>query len=127
MDGMQPPSIALASLAVALAGEAALHGGCGIRLVPHRHAGAYVRSGRLLQHLDEPGLHFLHFYVTFLTRTHNLFLGLDHDVVPPWDTEGLACRSLDGSLFRMRVDVLNQLGGEHALDALNCFGITTIR
>jgi len=121
MDGMQPPSIALATLAAALAaGAAALYGGCGIRLVPHRHVGAYVRCGRLVQHLDEPGLRF---YNPFLTKTHNLFLGLDHDVVPPWDMEGLACRSLDGSLFRMRVDVLNRLDGEHALDTLNRFGI----
>jgi regulator of protease activity HflC (stomatin/prohibitin superfamily) len=92
----------------------------GVRVVRNQHVGIYIRSGRLLKRLDDPGLTF---YWPLLTRTHDVFTGIDHDVIPPMAEAPTDCRSKDGGLFRLRVDVSNRLRKEHIIDTVRRFGL----
>lgn len=89
-------------------------------MVQNQHVGVYVRTGRLLARLDDPGLSF---YWPLLTRTHDVFTGIDHDVIPPAAQAPTDCRSKDGGLFRVRVDVSNRLRKEHVIDTVRRFGL----
>ena len=92
----------------------------GIHIVPHLHVGVYLRNGHFLPYTRCPGLHF---HAPFLTQAHDVFLGLDHDIAPPVHLDATDCRSIDGSVFGVRLDVLNKLDGEQVLETINRFGL----
>jgi regulator of protease activity HflC (stomatin/prohibitin superfamily) len=92
----------------------------GIRIVPFQHVGVYIRHGSLLPHVLAPGMAF---YWPILTHPHDVFTGIDHDIVPPSSAPLLECRTLDGGIFAMRFDVSNRLNATHVLQTLNVFGL----
>jgi regulator of protease activity HflC (stomatin/prohibitin superfamily) len=57
-------------------------------------------------------------------QVHDIFTGIDNDVVPPHGEALIACRSKDGGSFGIRTDVSNRLDQRHVVDTLDKFGLS---